>query len=213
MDNNDYTQQAVSLFNKHAESYSTKFSDVSMYSKGLDLFEYELRFENGRVLDVACGPGNCMRYLLDRNPNLSFLGTELAPDMIRIAKEINPTADFRLLDSKAIKQLDDKFDGILISFCLPYLNGVEAEQIIADSYDLLNSDGVLYISTMEDPPGKSGFEKASSGESLYMNYHSGEVLLKRMEEVGFQNLLVDRISYESGPEKQVTDFIVVAKKL
>lgn len=212
MDNNNYTKQAVNLFNKYAESYSIKFSDVSMYSKGLDLFEYELKFENARVLDVACGPGNCMRYILNRNPNLSFLGTDLAPDMLRVAKEINPSADFKLIDSKEILHLNETFDGILISFCLPYLNETEAKQLIAEAYELLNSDGILYISTMEDPPGKSGFEKSSSGESLYMYYHSAETILKSIEEVGFQSLLVDRISYESDPSKQVTDFIVVAKK-
>ena len=65
------------LFNKYALSYSEKFMDVSQYADTLDVFCNGLP-ASAKVLDIACGPGNIAKYLLNKHPDMQLTGIDLA---------------------------------------------------------------------------------------------------------------------------------------
>ena len=153
----DQTKIAVDIFNKLADSYQDKFMDVSIYHDSLDFFCETINIKNASVLELACGPGNITKYVLEKRPDFNLLGTDLAPNMITLAKINNPKADFQLLDCKNLSVLKMKFNGIVIGFGLPYLSKKESIQFIRDANQQLYDDGVLYLSTMEDDHSKSGF--------------------------------------------------------
>src|SRR5690606_3808601 len=100
-------------------------------------------------LEIGCGPGNITKYLLSKKPDFDILGIDIAPNMVELAKQNNPTAHFALMDCRQINQLDTKFDGIIGGFCLPYLTRVESEKLISDASDLLNDNGLIYLSFVE----------------------------------------------------------------
>jgi len=75
--------------------------------------------------------------------------------MLALAKKNNPTAEFQLLDSREILKLNKTYDAIMCGFCLPYLTKEEAIQLMEDAAKILNANGVIYISTMEDDYSKS----------------------------------------------------------
>jgi len=208
----DKTKQAVAIFDKLADRYQEKFMDVSLYQVALNVFCENLTVPNAQILDTACGPGNVTKYLLTKQPSLHVLGTDLSPAMLALAKINNPTAEFQILDSRKLMDLRKNFDGIICSFCLPYLSKNEAICFIADSAQHLNTNGLLYISTMEDDNRKSGIEKSSSGDEMFMNYHEAEYLLKALTDKGFKVLHQQRQSY-SYNQKEVTDLLLVAQKI
>lgn len=208
----DKTKQAVAIFDKLADRYQEKFMDVSLYQVALNVFCENLTVPNAQILDTACGPGNVTKYLLTKQPSLHVLGTDLSPAMLALAKINNPTAEFQILDSRKLMDLQKTFDGIICSFCLPYLSKNEAICFIADSAQHLNTNGLLYISTMEDDNRKSGIEKSSSGDEMFMNYHEAEYLLKALTDKGFKVLHQQRQSY-SYNQKEVTDLLLVAQKI
>ena len=207
----DQTKIAVDIFNKLADVYQERFMDVSLYHDSCDFFCNAIAKEKAAILELACGPGNITKYLLEKRPDFKILGTDLAPNMIALAKVNNPKADFQLLDCRAITSLNKKFDGIMCGFGLPYLSKTEAIQFIKDSSKQLNENGVLYISTMEDDNSKSGYKTGSTGDTMYQNFHQADYLSTALEENGFNIIHLDRKEYIHNQEKTI-DLIIIATK-
>lgn len=207
------TQAAISIFDRHAEEYQTKYMDLAKYHDGLDLF-CSLVPTAPHLLDIACGPGNITRYVLDQHPRAKMLGIDLAPKMLYLARVNNPTATFQLLDCRSIGELPEKYDGIICGFCLPYLSKEESVQLISDAAELLNAGGVFYLSTMEGDDTQSGWVGPSSGgkEKLYMHYHQEDYLVKALLDNGFFIHLTQRISSPVPGKDPVIDLVIVAKK-
>lgn len=205
------TKIAVDIFDKLATVYQDKFMDVSLYGDSFDFFLNSIGCVPAKVLELACGPGNITKYLLHKRPDLNILGTDLSPNMLRLAKVNNPTAQFQLMDCKALGYVKEKYDGILCGFCLPYLSKQEAIKLIADAAEVLNQKGLIYLSTMEDEYSKSGFEKGTSGEEMFMHYHEADYLTEALIENNFGIVYLDRKNYVQG-QKKVTDLLIIAQK-
>ncbi|MEO5776912.1 MAG: class I SAM-dependent methyltransferase [Flavobacterium sp.] len=207
----DQTKIAVGIFDRLATAYQDKFMDVSMYHDSLDIFCESIPKQNATILELACGPGNITKYLLDKRPDFKILGTDLAPNMIALAKENNPDADFQLLDCRDINQLNQKFDAVLCGFGLPYLSKEATIKFIIDSSKQLNPKGILYISTIEDDNAKSGFKTGSTGDKIYQNYHQADYLTEALENNGFKIIEMQRKEYIHN-EQNTTDLIIIATK-
>lgn len=185
-------QQAHEIFNKYAKEYQERFMDISIYHESLDIFCDTLPQDNAKILEVACGPGNITTYLLRKRPNLNILGTDLAPSMIELAKQNAPTAEFKLMDGRNIMTLEQKFDGIVSGFFFPYLSQKEVEQFIHDAACQLNEQGVLFVSTMEDDHSKSGIQKSSKGDEIFMNFHEEKHLTTTLIKNNFKIIDIQR---------------------
>lgn len=207
----DKTTQAVAVFDKLAEKYQERFMDVSLYHEALKVFLTEIHGKRPQVLDVACGPGNVAKYLLSKNSSLQLLCTDLSPRMLELGKINNPQADFEVLDSRNILSLNQTFDGIICSFCFPYFSKQECIQFIADTVTMLNPHGLLYISTMENKHDTSGFEKSSSGDEVFMNYHEEGYLLDALAQCNFLLLHRQYKNYIHNG-KETRDLLLVARK-
>ena len=183
----DKTKLAVELFNAHSVVYEKKFMDVSPYHASLNSFCSAMPTGALDVLELACGPGNITKYVLDKRPELKILATDLAPKMLELARANNPSANFQLLDCRDITSLGRSFDGIICGFCLPYLDQEQARRMIRDAGQALRKHGVLYLSTMEDDPAKSDWKTSSSDPSyrLFMNFHTADFLTGILSENGF----------------------------
>ena len=180
------TAIAVGIFDKLANLYQERFMDVSLYTDSFHAFCDALSKPDATILEVACGPGNVTRFLLDIRPDFKIHGTDLAPAMLELARQNNPTAVFSLLDCRQISAIDQQFDAILCGFAFPYLSKAEAIQFIADASSQLLPNGVLYISTMEDDNSKSDWQTGSTGDKLFMNYHESGYLIEALESSDFR---------------------------
>lgn len=208
----DKTEIAVAVFDKHAASYNEKYGDVSLYHDSLDIFCSAVTASGARILELACGPGNISRYLLHRRPDFRLWGTDLSPNMLRLAQSNNPGAVFELMDCRDISRLNTLYDGIMCGFCLPYLSRDEAIQLIADAARLLAPGGALYISTMEDDYSHSGYTFSSAGDRIYTWYHQADYLLQALKDYGFTIILQDRKHYPVSDGSAVTDLILIAAR-
>ncbi len=209
MKNQSLTNQ---VFSEGAELYAKKFMNFDAYHYSFDKFLDLINVSNPSIVDAACGPGNISKYLLSKNQHLEINGIDLAPKMIELAKQLNPSADFEL---RGLLDFDQNYDAIICGFGLPYLNKEEAIQFINKSAEHLNKDGVLYISTMEGNYEKSSFQAPSSGKgpSLFIHYHEASYLKKNMIINGFEILFEDRKEYVHTKEKTFTDLILIARKI
>jgi ubiquinone/menaquinone biosynthesis C-methylase UbiE len=206
------TKQAVAVFNKYAENYQERFMDTTLYWDTFNVFCENIKSEAAEILEVACGPGNITKYILEHQPDYKISGTDLAPNMIELAKKNNPTANFQLMDGKAILSLKKKFDGIISGFFFPYLSKEDAIQFIADASTILNQNGVLYISTMEDDYSKSGLQKGSKGDEIYMHYHQADYLTETLTKNNFTIIDIQRKESFSTTGTKTVDLIIISQK-
>jgi ubiquinone/menaquinone biosynthesis C-methylase UbiE len=208
----DKTSIAVGIFDKLATLYQERFMDVSLYSDSFHAFCNAILQHRASILEVACGPGNITRFLLDLRPDLMIHGTDLSPAMLELARQNNPTAVFSLLDCRNISELDRKFNAVLCGFAFPYLSKEEAIRFIHDASLQLLPDGILYISTMEDDHSKSDWQAGSTGDLIFMHFHEAGYLKAALDIAGFTVFFEDRKSYPGAGESQVTDLILIARK-
>lgn len=203
--------KAAEVFNKCANLYEERFMDFDLYNDTFDLFCEAIEKKNATILELACGPGNITKYLLQKRSDFQFLGTDLAPNMIELAKKNNLSASFQLLDCRDFLKLNKKFDGIMCGFGLPYLSKEEAVKLIKDAAESLNPEGVLYISTMEDDYSKSGLKTGSTGDQIFMHYHQEDYLSEALIGNGFKIIALDRKNFPEQDGSNTTDLILIAK--
>lgn len=210
----DKNQLAVHLFDVMAKRYQEKYMDVSAYQASLDFFCSRIH-PNAHLLELACGPGNLTNYLLQQRNDLEILATDLAPNMIDLAQANNPNASFEVLDCRQIIQLDRSFSAIMAGFVLPYLSREESHQLIKDAAHLLNKEGLLYISTMEDDYEKSEWKSSNSGENiqLFQYFHEEKDLAKAMKEAGLKIIYTERIDIPNQETNYPKDLIIIGKKV
>lgn len=209
----EHHRETFETWNNIAQLYEEKFMDLPLYNHTYDLFCDLLPPHQAKVLEVGCGPGNITRYLLLKKPGLNILGTDIAPNMLAIARKHNPTADFVELDCRNITTLQAGYDGIVSGFCLPYLSPEEALSFIGNSAALLNEGGVLYVSFVEGTPEMSGFKTGSGGNRTYFYYHEKKALYDAMESNRLQLIQAFEVPYPGKDGNTDTHTVMVVKKV
>ncbi|MEZ4954610.1 MAG: class I SAM-dependent methyltransferase [Saprospiraceae bacterium] len=211
MNQND---RIIEMFNKYAKAYQDKFMEKDTFHGTFDLFCELVEKKNARILDIACGPGNISKYLLNKRPDFKLLGIDLSDKMIELAKINNPSADFQLIDGRDISQFRNKYDGIVAGFILPYLSKEETIKLIHDAANILEENGVLYLSTMEDDYSKSGLKGGSSNpeEKLYIHFHEVDYLRQALKENNFDIIDEQRKDYPETDGSITIDLVLLAKK-
>ncbi|CAN5336297.1 hypothetical protein BH20BAC1_BH20BAC1_09400 [soil metagenome] len=206
----DSVKLAENIFNKHATAYLEKFKDVSLYQESLDIFCNMLP-KNASVLEVGTGPGNVTKYILQQRPDLKLTGIDIAGNMIDLAQINNPSGTFIKMDCRDIYSLTNKYNGIISSFCFPYLSQEEVSKFMKDVKDKLTDGGIIYISTMEGDYASSGLKTTSAGESLYIHYHEYGFLSEVLIQNQFEIVDTRRKQYKNDGDQVVTDLLMIAR--
>ena len=198
-------------WNKVANSYQDKFMDLDLYDESYDLFCQQIAVKNPSVLELACGPGNITRYLLNKRPDFQILATDIAPNMIELAKRNVPQAKFKLMDVREMDQLAERFDAIIAGFCLPYLSAADVAYLIRSAKTLLYPGGTLYLSTIEGDYSKSAFQTGSTGDQAFVYYHSLADLTQQLHAHDFKDLQILHVAYPGKEEIPDNHLIVLSK--
>jgi len=89
------------------------------YENLIDFLKFNIP-EGSKVLEVGCGSGYILNSL---NPSKG-VGLDISPGMIKVSKEKYPQYDFYLMDVENIN-IDDKFDFVIISDTIGYIEDVQ----------------------------------------------------------------------------------------
>lgn len=207
----DRYKETFDTWNKIASLYQDKFMELDLYNDTYDFICNSIDKPNAKLLEIGCGPGNITKYLIAKRPDFDIFGIDIAPNMVELASQNNPTAHFAVMDSRQINNLDSTYDGIVCGFCLPYLSQTETNELIANSYDLLNDNGLLYLSFVEGDPDKSDF-KAGSGGRVYFYYHKLDDITSQLNSFKFGEIKIFKVKYKISETEFDTHTILTAKK-
>lgn len=208
----DRYKETFLTWNKVASQYQDKFMNLDLYNKTYDFICNSISKDKARVLEVGCGPGNITRYLLSKRHDFKIFGIDIAPNMIELARNNNPNAVFEIMDIRLINKLENKYDGIICGFCLPYLSESDTTKLISDSYNLLNEDGMIYLSFVDGDPNKSGFQIGSKGDRSYFFYHSSGQLKNKLSARKFDEFKIFEVEYKKSEKETEIHTILTARK-
>jgi 2-polyprenyl-3-methyl-5-hydroxy-6-metoxy-1,4-benzoquinol methylase len=208
----DKYKETFQTWNKIASIYQDKFMNLDLYNDTYDIFSELISKRNPTILEIGCGPGNISKYLLNKRPDFKITGIDIAPKMIELAKQNNPTADFKVLDSRNIANLKIEYDAIIAGFCIPYLSKADCSKLIYDSFNLLLDSGVLYLSFVEGNYENSNFQSGSSGDRLFFYYHNLNRFKNELEKNDFEIVEIVHKKFEKSDKSEEIHTILIAKK-
>lgn len=95
--------------------------------------------ENGRILDVGCGPATNAAFF----SKWDYLGVDLNPEYIKVAKTNFPGMRFEVADAAALELNGEKFDVVLINSLMHHLNDAECGELLSGIRHTLGSDSAI----------------------------------------------------------------------
>lgn len=216
MENNIFDERSLKTakaYNQNAKAYEQKFMHFGLYNDTFDEFLNLLPKSKCSILELGTGPGNVTRYMLERNPELSIVGIDISEGMIKLASSNAPTAQFMTMDVRKLT-INQHFDAALSAFCIPYLAPEECSELIESIAKLLNNNGLLYLSFMDDDPLKSGYETTSFSNEMpvYIYYHTQEFIRDILDNNNFEVVFDTKKLYPEPDGTFLTDCILIAKK-
>lgn len=102
------------------------------------------------VLETACGTGRVTGHLRSGLPgDVHLLATDLNPDMLAIAKKINPdpSIEWRVADAQALPFEDNYFDLVVCQFGLMLVP--DKARALAEAYRVLRPGGQIFLNTWD----------------------------------------------------------------
>ena len=210
---------SVATFDKLAERYTEKYFSLDVYDDYLKRFCGHLDKPGMQVLDIACGPGNVSAFLLRERPDLHITGVDLAPGMIKQARQKVPQAQsqvqsqiqFIVEDCRHLERLGKTFDAATYAFGLSYLTDSDADQFFASLGAVLRPSAPFYLSTMTGPRSLSGLDTSSSGDQIYIEYRPWQDVVAMVEDAGFGVVFHELVASPANASKQTQDLVLIAK--
>jgi ubiquinone/menaquinone biosynthesis C-methylase UbiE len=213
MKTQDKNIESVEAFNRLAKLYKENFMEVNLYNDSYDTFCDLVKKPNPKIFEIACGPGNATKYLMSKRPDFKIEAIDLAPNMVRLAADNNPTVSFAVMDCREIEKLNKKFGGIVCGFCMPYLSKEECKKLIRDCAALLENGGIFYFSFIEGDYSDSAYESSSNGqEKCFVYYHGREDFQEILKASRFDLLHQISVPYKRVTGKSENHLIFITKK-
>jgi len=200
----------IESYNQSSKDFMDKIGSLKNYNDTYDYLINPLN-ENDNVLDLACGPAQISRYLLDRI-NINITGVDLSVEMLKIAKNNIPNGIFLNYSIVTFKP-DISYNLIILGFGIPYLDKNQTIQCIKNSASMLIDNGYIYISFMDGD--NEGFEETSfgGGNKFYIYYHKKENIKNILEDNGIEIIKEYVIDYNEKDGRITKDIILIGKKL
>jgi ubiquinone/menaquinone biosynthesis C-methylase UbiE len=129
---------------EYAEAYAKLEFPGTYYLAYRDLPEIiSENIKGKKAIDFGCGTGRSTRFL--QKLGFNTIGIDISEDMIKRAREIDPTGNYRLIEDGNLSQFkDNEFDLILSVFTFDNIPTMEKKvKIFSGLGSLLKSEGRL----------------------------------------------------------------------
>ena len=143
-----------------------------------DLEEAVAELAPARTLDVACGTGFLTRHLRGE-----VTGLDQSEQMIEIARERMPTAEFVQADAMPLPFADNSFDRVFTGHFYGHLAGAEREAFLAEARRVARELIVVDSAVRPDHEREELQERIlndGSAFEVYKRYFDGDELLREL---------------------------------
>ncbi len=149
-----------------------------------------------QVLDIACGPGDFLEYLKDRDKSIKITGTDIAPGMVTYAKnKLGEKADIFETDSETLPFEDGSFD--VVTVMMAFHHFPRQLDSLKEIKRVLKSGGICFIADVMAP---SEFQKKLwnffeklSGVRGYIQHYTEVDLSRLSEKASYSNFTCEHV--------------------
>lgn len=125
-----------------AEAYSKLEFANTYYLAYRDLPALAARYAKGKkALDFGCGTGRSTRFL--KRLGFDVTGVDISEDMMRKAREVEPSGDYRLVADGDLRALEPGYDLVLSAFTFDNIPAAKKLPLFTQLAGLLKPAGVL----------------------------------------------------------------------
>lgn len=167
----------------------------------LDLFKNYVD-NKAKILDYGCGYGRTLNFL-GKNGFRDLYGVDLSENMIKRAKEENPSMKFKVVKQNKLKLEDDSFDAVLLLAVLTCVISNEEQDIMMNEIKrVLKPNGIIYINDFllnDDERNIKRYNKFDDKYNCYGIFELDEgAILRHYDEKRIEELIkdFDTIEYE-----------------
>ena len=135
-------------YNRVAKEYAEKFfHELDGKPKDRELLQRFSKLVSGKgpVCDLGCGPGE-VAYYLNQIGTPEVFGIDLAPDMITLARQLNPGLEFRSNDYGALPDAENSWAGIAAFYSIVHVPRADVIHILREWKRVLKPGGMLLLS-------------------------------------------------------------------
>ncbi len=199
----------IESYNKSASQFAETIAKLPNYNHTYDVLIEKLN-DNDSVLDLACGPAQISKYIINRK-NVNITGVDLSDKMLQIAQKEIPSGKF-YKDSIIDFSADYKYHAVIIGFGIPYLDLVQTEQCIKNAAAHILDNHYLYISFMDGNGCR--VEKTSFGgnNDFVIYYHPKNKIKHLLRKYGMKIIEEFELDYQEKDGSITKDIILIGEK-
>lgn len=185
-------QTTIDTYDNTAREYAEKVRNIYLDDE-MDYF-MSLMPRESRILDLGCGSGRDARYFSDRGYNV--IGVDLSENLLDIARENAPDADFRLMDIAELDFQQNYFDGIWANASIIHVPKKDLPEVLYACYDILH--GIMYASFKIGEGEQMLEDKRYENARKFYAFYSMEEIEEFAKKAGFEVLKAYEYTAESG---------------
>lgn len=198
---NEMAKTYNAIANKYEKEAEEDWKDKEYVNKFLKYLEHK-----SSVLDIACGTGELLKYYNDIG--LKTTGIDISKAMVDISKNKVPNANIMNMSLYDVDKLEEKFDGISITFTLVHIPKEKINEVIEKINRKLKDNGTIFIVFTTSLKEGLQPEPLDNNYKYYAINYSIDEVCNILENNGFEIL-------ESKEEKRINKLnvgIIIAKK-
>ena len=164
--------------NETLDTYNRSANQLSEYFKGIGTrVKYvELALElagkkdgSGSVLELGCGDGRDAVEIIKRVR--SYTGIDYSTGLVGLAKQLLPSADFRVIDMQNYDYPSNSYDVVFAFASILHIERSSLKELIEKVARSLKSGGIFYISTKYAYHYKKEWKQDDHGKRLFYFYN------------------------------------------
>jgi len=152
---------------------------------------------HSKILDLGCGPGRDAQYFVEKGHEV--VGVDISPQMIALARESVPKAQFFVSDIESFHLDPESVDAIWASASLLHVSKQAIPNVLANLYRILKPGGIFYVSMKKGAGDEIKADQRYGGVEKFWNYVSEDELAHLLTKHGFHIL-------EQETQKKLTSY-------
>ena len=145
---NQFEEKSKKSYDSKAEKYEATFDGKFTVKFKKELVKKVNIQDGNNVLDVACGNGRLLQ-MFSKTADFHGFGIDISENMIRCAREMNPTMNFQVAGCDKAPFEKEKMD--IVTVCAAFHHFPNINDFAGEMYRIMKQDGIIYIAEVYLP--------------------------------------------------------------
>lgn len=139
---------------------------------------------NGKIVDVGCGPGHTTKYIHEKGGNV--IGIDISREMVSAASNLNPAINFNIGDMFNLKFSNNEMAGILSFYSIVNFQYPDIHNIFTEFNRVIDNKGILLLAFHVEEKELNVDNFFGTGKALDFYYFDENKIIELLNKIGFK---------------------------